>query len=223
VTKSQKQEKIDKTSDGAAIISGIETDALSEEKQIIQEAETQAAEKRSYADKKVESLLDEARKDAQEQAEKAKKKIISGVQLELKRRSLNVRGEVMRHITDKVEHKLNSMVSDTNYRSVLVNWITEAAIGLDKESAQINASEKELVYINDQLIAEVTERIRQKTGRVISLKLSKEPSLNTQGVILTADDGRTAFNNQVKTRLLRKEREIRMAIYDALFTDKRKE
>ena len=149
--------------------------------------------------------------------------MLSGVKLELKRQSLNVRGEVMRDIMNTVEHRLSLMVSDSNYRSILSDWITEAAIGLDEDSAQINASEKELAYINDQLIAEVTERVRQKTGRGISLKLSNEPPLKSQGAILTADDGRTAFNNQVKTRILRKEREIRMAIYNALFTDKRKD
>jgi vacuolar-type H+-ATPase subunit E/Vma4 len=53
--------------------------------------------------------------------------------------------------------------------------------------------------------------------------LSETLPLKSQGVVLTAADGRTAYNNQVKTRILRKEREIRMAIYNTLFTDNRKE
>ena len=67
------------------------------------------------------------------------------------------------------------------------------------------------------------ERISIKTGRQINLQLSKELPLKSQGVVLTAADGRTAFNNQIRTRMLRKEREIRMTIYDTLFTDYRKE
>jgi vacuolar-type H+-ATPase subunit E/Vma4 len=57
----------------------------------------------------------------------------------------------------------------------------------------------------------------------MTLTLSDTPPLKSQGVVLTAADGRTAFNNQVKTRMLRKQREIRMLIYNALFTDKQKE
>ena len=41
----------------AALLSGIETDLRSEEQQIINEAQKKAAEKRKYAEKKIESIL----------------------------------------------------------------------------------------------------------------------------------------------------------------------
>jgi vacuolar-type H+-ATPase subunit E/Vma4 len=223
VTKSQENEETNGTPDGEAIVSGIEADALTEEQQILKEAEKQAAEKRSYAEKKVESMLEDAQKEAAQQADKIKKKMASSVELELKRRSLNVRGEVMRDIMSRIENKFGSMMSDGNYKAILASWLTEAAIGLDAKSAYINASEMELAFVDEQLISQVSEEVREKTGKQISLQLTKAPPLKNQGVVLTAQDGRTAFNNQVKTRMLRKEREIRMAIYDALFTDKRKE
>lgn len=220
---SAEKEKVRGTPNGAAIISGIEADGRAEEQQIIREAENQAAEKRTYTEKKIESVLDDARKEAQKQAEAVKKKMTSGLRLELRRRSMSIRGAVMRQVLDEVEKKLGSMTANAGYRSILIDWITEAAIGLDAESARINASQKELAFIDEKMICEVAAKIRTKTGRQITLQLSKEPPLKSQGVVLTAADGRTAFNNQVGTRMLRKEREIRMIIYDTLFTDKRKE
>ena len=53
----------------ALLISGIEADAGNEEKQIIAEAQKKAQEERQHAQKKIESLLDDARKEAQEHAE----------------------------------------------------------------------------------------------------------------------------------------------------------
>ena len=220
---SAKKEKDIAASDSASIISGIEADALAEEQKIIKEAQDSVAEKKKYAEQKIESILNDAHKEAQAKVEALKKKNISGIQLELKRRSLNMKDVVMRNILDRAEKKLDSMINDAQYRSILINWITEAAIGLGAESALINASEKEFTLINDQLISEVQEKIRNKTGKQINLQLSKEAPLKSQGVVLTAADGRTAFNNQVRTRMLRKEREIRMTIYDTLFTDYRKE
>ena len=220
---SAEEEKVHGTPDGAAIISGIEADARVEEQQIINEAENQAAEKRKYAEKKIESVLNDARKEASEQAEAVKKKMISSIMLDIKRRSMSIRNAVTRDIMDKVEKKFVSMSDDTSYRSMLINWITEAAIGLDAESALINASEKELTFLDEQLLSEVAEKIRAKTGKQVILELSKEPPLKSQGVVLTASDRRTAFNNQVKTRMQRKEREIRTAIYNTLFADNRKE
>lgn len=207
----------------AALISGIEADARIEEEKIAREAENKAAEKRKYAEKKIESLLNDAREKAEEQARVVKKKMISGVELEVKRLSMRVQDSVVQDIMDRVEKKLSSMVGDANYRSVLIDWITEAAIGLGAESAEVNASEKERMLIDDELLSEVGRRVHAQTGRQVALALSDGQPLKSQGVVLTATDGRTAFNNQVKTRMLRRQRDIRTMIYDALFTENRKE
>lgn len=207
----------------AALISGIEADARAEEQEIIKEAQKQAAEKRKYSEKRIESLLNDARKEAEKQAEAVKNKVICGVELEVKRCSLRSRDAAMQEILNRVEKKLNSMDSDANYRSVLISWITEAAIGLDVESAEINASEKERLLVDDQLLLEVKEKIHTHSGRQVALRLSDAQPLKSRGVVLTAADGCTAFNNQVKTRMLRNQREIQMLIYKALFADNRKE
>lgn len=207
----------------AALISGIEKDAHAEEDKIIKEAENQAAEKRKYAEKKVESLLNDARKKAEEQAETARKKIISAAEREVKRCAMRLRDAVMQNIMDRAEKKLSSMAGDENYRPVLVDWITEAAVGLGAESARINASEKERAFINDRMLSEIARRIQKQTSSQISLTLSDEKPLQSQGVVLTAANGRTAFNNQVRTRMLRKQREIRTLIYNTLFNYDQKE
>ena len=207
----------------AELISGIESDARTEEEEIIKEAEKQAAEKRKYSEKKIEALLNDARSDAQNQTEAVMRKMYSAVDLELKRHSMSVRSALMQDIMNRVENKLASMTDEEKYRSVLINWIAEAFIGLGAEAAQINASQKERALINDQLLSEVKEKIHKQTNKQAQLKLSDAEPLKSQGVVLTADDGRTAFNNQVKTRMLRKQREIQTLIYNAVLADNRKE
>jgi vacuolar-type H+-ATPase subunit E/Vma4 len=207
----------------AELISGIESDARIEEEEIIKEAEKQAAEKRKYSEKKIEALLNDARSEAQKQAEAVMIKMLSGVKLELKRHSMSVRSVLIQDIMNRVENKLASMVGDENYRSVLVNWIAEAFIGLGAEAAQINASQKERALIDDRLLSEVKEIIHMQTNKQAQLKLSDAEPSKYQGVVLTAADGRTAFNNQVKTRMLRNQHEIRTLIYNAVLADNRKE
>ena len=214
-------EPIDK--EKAALISGIEADAHAEEEKIIKEAETLAAEKRKHSEKKIESLLNEAHAKATEQAQTTKNKIISAAEREVKRCSMRVRDTILQDIMDRVEKKLSSMTGDENYRSVLVNWITEAAIGLGTESARINASKEERALFNNHMLSEIARRIQKQTGKQISLTLSDANPLQSQGVVLTAADGRTAFNNQVRTRMLRKQREIRTLIYNTLFNYDQKE
>ena len=210
--------------DRAALISDIEADAKVEAEGIIKDAEKQAADKRKYAAQQVESLLAEARKKAQEQADAIAKKALSAADLEIKRRAMSAHDAVMREIMTRVEKRLGAMVADRQaYRGILASWIAEAAVGLGAAEARVNATEAERAFIDAKLLAEASAAAEAQSGRKVTLTLSDELPLKSQGVILTADNGRTAFNNQVTTRLRRNGRQIRALIYDALFTDNRKD
>ena len=206
----------------AALIASIQSDAKSEEERVLKEAENQAAEKKQYAEKKVETILSESRRQADGQSQSIKRRILSDADSEIKRLFLKQQNVIMQDIIGRAEKRIYSMIDDPGYRDVLINWMTEATIGLDVESAQINASEKERLLINEQMLSEVKARIKDAGGKTVKLTLSQLRPLENQGVILTAANGRIAFNNQVKTRLSRTQREIRMAIYNTLFSDNQK-
>jgi len=200
------------------LISGIEADARFEEERLVKDAETQAAEKIKYARKKADSLMDEARDKATAQGERIKQKAISEAEREIKRRALRMRDTLTQDIVTRTGEKLNAMIGDPDYRTILGNWITEAAIGLGADAAQVNASAPELPLIDESLLADVRERVNVQTGKPITLTISDAEPLEPQGVVLTTVDGRMAFNNQVETRIARKRREIQMLIYNAVFT-----
>ena len=209
--------------DKAALIAGILEDGRIEEEKIIKDVEKQAAEKRKYAEQKIESLLKDAEEKAEEQAKIIQRKMLSGVELEIKRLSMRTQDSIIRDILDRVQTKLNTLIGNEDYRSILADWIMEAAIGLEAETANVNATERERAMIDDKLLSKVSVKIRELTGKQVTLTLSGAQPLKIQGIVLTAADGRTAFNNQVKTRMLRRQRDIRRMIYEALFTENRKE
>ncbi len=207
----------------AALISGIEADARAEEQRLLADAQAQAAEKKKYAQQRIDSILDEARSKAAEQVESIKRKAISGVELEIKRRSLQVRDSLIQDLTDRVEQRLAAMIDGPDYRTVLTNWIVEAAIGLDAEAATVNASQRERPLIDTAMLEQARQAVLSKTGKHVTLTLSDAPPLKGQGVVLTSHDGRMAFNNQVRTRMLRKQRQMHRLIYDGLFESPREE
>ncbi len=205
--------------DNAALLTGIEADARDEEQRTIREAEQQAAEKRKYAQKKADALLEEARQRGRRQADTILRRAASAADLEAKRRFMSFRAQAVQNILDRVEQKLQAMVDRQEYASILKRWIVEAAIGLDVEAAEVGASQAERALITDSLLAQAAADVAAKIGRQVSLRLSEGRPLSFQGIILTAASGRIAFNNQVKTRMSRNEREIRRLVYTALFTD----
>ena len=206
------------------MISDIEADAQVEADAIIKDAQKQGADKRKYAAQQAESLLEDARKKAKEQADAIAKKALSAADLEIKRRAMSAHDAVMREIMTRVEKRLEAMIDDKpRYRGVLVRWIAEAAVGLGAAEARVNATEAERAFVDAPLLTEASAAAEAQSNKKVTLTLSDELPLKSQGVVLTAADGHTAFNNQVTTRLRRRGRKIRSLIYDALFTDNRKD
>lgn len=200
------------------MIAGIEADARKEQEQALAEAEAVAAEKKKYAEQKVASILNDARRKAGAEAEVIKRKALSGVELEVKRRALHVRDTLMKDIMAKVEARCASMIGKPEYRAVLIEWIAEAGVGLQAEAAAVNASEAERKLIDAPLLAEARKKIKARTGQAMMLTLAESEPLTAQGVVLTTTDRRVAFNNQVHTRIARKQRQIQMLIYNAVFS-----
>ena len=201
------------------LISGIESNAFAEAEKIIKETEIQAAERKKYLDKQVNSIFRDAEEKARTVSDVTRNKLLSSVDVEIKRKELRSRDKMLDEIQERVKKEISSLTGKEEYREVLLNWISEAAIGLGVDHALVSASVDEMSIIDRNLLAGAEKRIKASTGRSVSLELSGEPATGSQGVVLTAQDGRTAFNNQVSVRLLRKQTGIRKLIYKKLYGD----
>ncbi len=200
-----------------ALISGIEKDAKKEAERIIKEAEKRAAELNMYTEKQVDSIIKEADEKAKAQSEAITKKVLSGVDIEVRRKLLYMKEKIFSEILGRVKEEFRKLIKEPDYRDVLLDWIVEAAVGLGAEEAEVRVSEDEMGLIDVQLLKKAEKQVKKFSGKNIKLNISDSSSGTQQGIVLTAADSRTAFNNQVSTRLLRKQREIRNIIYRELF------
>jgi V/A-type H+-transporting ATPase subunit E len=201
----------------AALISGIESDARAEAEQIVAEAEKSCADLAENSRQHVASLLADAEKKAAAQSRAVSDKILAGVDLEIRRKRMQMEETLHREILDAVKERIRGMTATPQYRQILMQWVAEAAAGLDAQRAEINASAGERALIDKAFMAAASELARKSSGRETAFSLSDAPPLAGQGIILSAADGRIAFNNQVTTRIDRLRREIRKLIYEKLF------
>ena len=202
------------------ILSGIAEDADTQVAAVIAEAEKIADERIHFAKQKAENIRKEAREKAAEQAEQIKQTVLSGIKVTLKREKMAMQDKLLQNILSRVRIKLSSTISSAEYRETLIDWIVEAAIGLDADAAQVNASSAELPLIDAPLLQQATSHIALLRNKTVQLSLSGVRPLDTQGVVVTAEDKRTAFNNQVVTRMRQMDRQIRNLVYDTLFPSK---
>jgi len=200
------------------LIEGIAQDAQAEARRLVEEAEKSAAERRAASARQVAEILEEARRKAGEQAAVLKRQAASTAKMETKRIALRIREQAAREVLERARAKLERMVGSPQYREILLAWIVEAAVGLGQPEAAVNASAAELPLLEEGLLAEAQRRVRELSGREVRLTRTEGEPLAGQGVVLVGRGGRLAYNNQVSTRLLRRQTEIRKMIYDGLWT-----
>ena len=208
-------EKIrEKEKEGEELINKARADA----KKIIEDAKKQAGEKIRFAESRAKSIIEEAQKKAEEQIKNLEKKYQSFIELEKKKRKIKLRENVYELVIDGVKKRLREMIEEPGYRDILKNWIIEAGIGLFEEKAILRSSESECKLIDEELLREAKNVLKEKFGLKIDIEVDRKNYIKGQGIILYSEDERRAFNNEVNTRILRKNREIQSIIYDSLLS-----
>jgi vacuolar-type H+-ATPase subunit E/Vma4 len=208
-----------KTSSGdrAELISGIGDDAKQEAARIIEDAKKTVSDKQMSKEMQINSIKKDTDKKIEQQLAFIEKNKLSAISVEQKRIELKVREKIVSNVTGKVKAKIAEKADDPSYPDILKGWILEAAIGLGEEEAIINGSPKELKIMTDSFIGDVAKKYNALTGRNVILKKAEKNPLFAQGIVLSSKDNRTAFNNQVPTRLMRYQTEVMKMIYKEFF------
>jgi V/A-type H+-transporting ATPase subunit E len=199
------------------LITGIAQDVAAEAEKILNEANKAAEERVQAAAEQAKAVIQQAESKAEEQAGRIRAQSASSLRMERRRIALKLREQAVQEVLSRVRQRLVGMIGTPEYREVLLAWIVEGAIGLGAAQAAVNASAPERKQIDKKLIQDAESKVKELTGRKVSLTLADGDPLIPQGVVLKAADGRVEFNNQVATRLLRQQSEIRKTIQDILW------
>jgi vacuolar-type H+-ATPase subunit E/Vma4 len=199
------------------LISGIAQDAATEAEQVLAEAKKAAEERIKAAHDQAAATLQQAESKAEEQAERIRSQTASSLRMERRRISLKQREQAVQEVLTRVRRRLSEMVGSPQYREVLLAWIVEGAIGLGAAEAAVNASAAERNQIDKKMLQAAEAKVKELTGKNVTLAAASGDPLIPQGVVVKAAGGRVEFNNQVATRLLRLQSEIRKQIQDVLW------
>jgi len=199
------------------LMTGIEEEAKSEASILIENAEKSKHERQAWRDSQVTSILESARQKAAVQVELSRKSAASLISVESKRLDLKVRDAAIKRSFELTEKKMLSLINSKEYPDFLKKWIIEAIIGLSASDGEVNASKDEKKIITDRMLRDIEADVKRISGIVVRLSMSKENPIASQGIVVNSTDKRTAFNNQIYTRLLRSQFEIRKLIYKELF------
>ncbi len=203
---------------GESIIQGILQEARDEAARITAQAEKSAAQREKSWSITAKRLQAEAEKEAAEKHEEIIRTGESRLKIEEKKRRLQLSEQAAEEVLNEALRSAETMVKTKEYRQVLENLITEAALGIQTDQAAVSSSVREIPLITEDLLQAAENRVRQLSGRSIKLVPAEGQPRPGQGVLLTSLDGTVAFSNQIRIRLLRYQSEIRRLIYRKLLS-----
>jgi vacuolar-type H+-ATPase subunit E/Vma4 len=177
-------------------------------KSVIEQAESDAARVKAEAKSEAEKFQAETLKKAAAQAEAVRKRILSGVHLEVKKRHLQVMEETLTGIFWLVKGRLEDFRKDKRYGAFLEKLAIEGIEALDSAEIQLlpGAAERPLLT-RDRLAA--IEKEAETRKRKVRLVLSDQ-TLTDGGVVMVSGDGRTRFDNTFSARIRRYQGELRL-------------
>ena len=112
---------------------------------------------------------------------------------------------------EEVSHRLEDEMKAPGFRNVLISWIAEAAIGLDRKEAKVSFSDK--TPVTDDMLRDAEAEVKRLTGSQVSL-VADSARLISGGVCVSSMDGKVSYNNQLDVRMRRFQRDIKRIIQE---------
>lgn len=200
---------------GDKLLQGIVEQTESEIARINEEGARLERDRTAKANGEIERIRREIEERTANQRLRIEKKAKASVSTECHKIELEARERFFSKVLEAASRRLRALIDSESYKSTLRDWIVEGAIGLAADEAIVCSSPKEMELCR-QVLPEAEERVRELTGQEFKLRLADSPLSHAQGVVLTSLSGRTAYNNQVRTRMMRRQSEVRRIIYEEL-------
>ena len=189
---------------------------------IITDARNKADEILSAAAKEAQSIIAEAEEKARK-GEEAEERSLAQRLEQIRLRKESARKSIDRlselraldssysEVMDEVTRRLDAAIGSPEIRKVLVSWIAEAAIGLDRKEAKVAFSDK--TPVTEDMLREAEDEVRRITGSSVSLSLDPDRLIGG-GVSVSSMDGKVSYNNQLDVRIRRFQRDIKRIIQE---------
>jgi len=187
---------------------------------LIEEAEKRAESKSRQTDEQIEKLYAQAEIRKKEEQEKADRRHRQNLKVALRREELRIRENWNKRLLDQAEEKVLEIRKTDAYSWVLKDWVLEAVLGLSVAEVEINGAPRERELLTPEFLSEQEKELLKKWNLKVKIHLADDKALSLPGIMVKEKQGRLVFNNQLKTRILRKQSELRQRIYHRLFEDK---
>ncbi len=197
-----------------ALIEAIAAEAEEEAEKVRREAERQAEEIVKNAEEKVKTIRREAEERAEQQVESLRASKRQEIEAEERKAYLNAKEELYREAVEKLHSRMERVTREESYRVILLGWVAEGVLALGAEEIKVNGGARERELMDERFLRDATAEAKRAGSGPVSLSTEDTAQpLEEPGVVLSAENGRTVFNNRLFARIERYESRLRRMVY----------
>jgi vacuolar-type H+-ATPase subunit E/Vma4 len=195
----------------------IREDGEREVASILEKARSTAGDITGKAEAKRDEATESIMRDARERGETESRRLLSSVNIEVRRAKLRAREEVVGVITERVQEKLSSVRSSDEYPDILTRLVIEAIHGLGGKSFVIYVDKKDLDLLEKNIFPRVREALSAESSPISSLQARPLEKSSSGGARVGHPGGNVIYDNTFEARMFRYRDDIRMVIFDEVF------
>ena len=196
------------------IIKEIREQCRSEITTIEQQTAADLAGRQKDIDGEVSRIREVILKDAEMQAMAIRRKVLSGLHLEIKKQAMNTREVLISRILEMLNKKITEFRKSPDYGPWLEKAVLQGVQVLEGDEIRILAPDIERKALNQGALTRIEKGLKSQ-GRTVRLILDPEVPTG-EGVTLFSKDGRTCFDSRFQARAERLRDRMRLLIIKTL-------
>jgi vacuolar-type H+-ATPase subunit E/Vma4 len=200
----------------------IRDDGAKEVDSILEKARRTADEIVARAEAKARQVGGRIVKEAEDRGEIAKRRTLSSVSLEVRRIKLRAREEIVTAVMARVHAAIEKARARDDYGDVLAGLAAEAIRVLDGDRFLVHADRRDMAVLESHAFARVRELMKAEGRPIRSLEAAPLPGAVLGGVQVSVPGGNVIFDNTFEARLYRFREETRATVFEEVFSSQDK-
>lgn len=207
------------SSQETVLIDSIKKEAHDEAQKILDSAYRVVEERKKSTDEQIMKIKADNDEKASQQVNAIAQDGIRKIESLKRKQMLALKTEIVNHVIERVNEKFNDLLSQPEYKEMMIEWTVEAALGLAEKDPILRVTASCRPLIDDVFLNQAAQRYRELTGEDIIFTLAPEVITKGYGIVLESKNGKMGYNNLLETRLDRHKDTIQATVLKDIFNE----
>jgi len=207
------------------IASHVQAEAEKEISELLLTAQTEAAKIKQTAQEKADQEVERIFSNGKRLASLEEQRMLAETKIDIRRKRMNAREEAIDSSFAEAKKVLEALAAKGkqghfDYKDILFNLIASASEVVAGDRLELVLNHRDRKTFDTKTLEEVSELVKQRIGRSISLVLADEPMQCLGGVVVRDLEKSVEIDNTLETKLNRLKEGIRVDVAKILFGDR---